>query len=88
MSVTPPSTETNTKPLDARVKEAVDVRQRLSQCGLLLNPLSNTELTERTNEFVRTGRSSAFNLKDGRVCARVSLNARTGTKSGVVLVVD
>lgn len=75
------------KHIDARLQEAIEVKDKLSKCGVLLNPELNDIFVEKTNAFVRDGRSCAFWLreKDGTVSARVSLNARIDGKSGVVL---
>ena len=81
----------NEKDVATRVKEAIEVKNRLRKCGLLmmLGPEPNAIFVKRMNAFVRDGQSSAFWLQDdvSKLRARVSLNACLGSESGVVLEV-
>lgn len=78
------------KSVEQRLKEAMEVRERLAKCGVLLNPDLREKFTQKSNAFVRDGKSSAFWLQDelSNIRARVSLNAVLESQSGVVMEMD
>lgn len=73
------------KPLEVRVREAVEVRAQLQQLGILTQPAHGGAVRTRMNAFVREGLPSTYDIRLPENAGTIKVQLSLSRKSGITL---